>query len=113
MTIQKALVARGFSYSNRPVRFENKQEAPKVEACKEVKMELAAAPVPDQMSPDEVVVGYIDGTLQVPEAVQPLVEVYRKHAKDVGKLVSYPRQIGDLMDAIYDSLVILAERKVI
>ena len=64
-------------------------------------------------SPEETVVSWIDGSSPTPEAVKPLVEVYNKYAKTKFKCISYPRYIDFTMDAIYDALTMLVERRAI
>ncbi len=71
--------------------------------CGKLHLELAR-------DPEAMVAGFMDGTSEVPKEVKPLVEAYKACAKSIFKCGKYPRHIQLTMDAIYDSLVALAEK---
>lgn len=61
------------------------------------------------MSREEVVVGYINGELEVPAHLKSLVEGYGERRRVADACASYPRSVDLEMDALYDAMVVLAE----
>jgi len=57
------------------------------------------------MSKEDKVVAYINGALDVPAPLEPMVRNYRKLQQIVDDSVSYPKVVDLKMNLIYDTLV--------
>ena len=60
------------------------------------------------MKKEDVVVAYIQGTVKVPDYLKRIVEEYNKRARVVETCKSYPQQVDDEMNKLYDALEVLA-----
>ncbi len=60
-----------------------------------------------QKQSEVVAVGWIEGILEVPPTVLPLVQEYRRLA-ELTKFEAYPRAVDDKMNKIFDVLEVMA-----